>query len=78
MELTPGPMLQISFCPWFADFRSKLECLLDRLEKLTNDKHSSLFLKYVIYGQKSFITLGPDVFVGKCSFVFEKSIFSTY
>ncbi len=29
------------------------------LEKLTNDKHSSLLRKYVIYGQKSFITMGP-------------------
>ncbi len=29
-----------------------------RLEKLTNDKHSSLLQKSVIYGQKSFITLG--------------------
>ncbi len=27
-----------------------------RLEKLTNDKHSSLLRKSVIYGQKSFIT----------------------
>jgi hypothetical protein len=28
-------------------------------EKLTNEKHSSLLRKSVIYGQKSFITLGP-------------------
>ncbi len=30
-----------------------------RPQKLTNDKHSSLLWKPVIYGQKSFITLGP-------------------
>ncbi len=30
-----------------------------RLEKLTNNKHSSLLQKPVIYGQISFITLGP-------------------
>ncbi len=29
-------------------------------KKLTNDKHSSLLHKSVIFGQKSFITLGPD------------------
>jgi hypothetical protein len=31
-------------------------------KKLTNDKHSSLLRKSVIYGQKSFITLGPGLF----------------
>jgi hypothetical protein len=30
-----------------------------RPEKLTNDQHSSLLRKSVIYGQKSFITLAP-------------------
>jgi hypothetical protein len=30
-----------------------------RLEKLTNDKHSSLLWKTIIYRQKSFIALGP-------------------
>jgi hypothetical protein len=29
------------------------------MEMLTNDKHSSLMRKSVIYGQKSFITSGP-------------------
>jgi hypothetical protein len=32
----------------------RLDC-----KKLTNDKHSSLLRKSVIYGQKSFITLDP-------------------
>jgi hypothetical protein len=30
-----------------------------RMEKLTKDKYSSLLRKYIFYGQKSFITLGP-------------------
>ncbi len=30
------------------------------LKKLTNDKHSSLLRKSVIYRQKSFITLSPQ------------------
>jgi hypothetical protein len=36
-------------------------------EKLTNDKHSSLLQKSVIYGPKSFITMGPGglKFLGK-------------
>jgi hypothetical protein len=38
------------------DFCTKLECL----EKLTNDKHSRLLQKSVIYGQKSFITSGLE------------------
>jgi hypothetical protein len=29
------------------------------MEMLTNDKHSSLMRKSLIYGQKSFITLAP-------------------
>ncbi len=33
--------------------------LLHYPEKLTNDKHSSLLRKFVIYRQKSFITLTP-------------------
>jgi hypothetical protein len=32
--------------------------LLDRLEKLTNNKLSSLFRKSVIYGQKFLIAMG--------------------
>jgi hypothetical protein len=32
---------------------------LDRLEKLARDKSSSLILKLVSYGQKSFMTLAP-------------------
>jgi hypothetical protein len=32
-----------------------------RPEKLTNDNHSSLLRKSVIYGKRSFITLGPGV-----------------
>jgi len=32
---------------------------LTRLEKLAEDKHSRLLHKFVNYGQKSFITLGP-------------------
>jgi len=35
------------------------------MEKLTNDKHSSLLRKSVNYGQKSFITLGPGGKVSK-------------
>ncbi len=30
------------------------------LEKLVSDKHSSLFQKLINYGQKRFITLGPE------------------
>ncbi len=48
------------FWPWFTDFHTKLECLLDYAGKLTNGKHSSLLRKSVIYRQKSFITLAPD------------------
>ncbi len=36
-----------------------------RLEKLTNDKHSRLLQKYVIYGQKSLITLAPGAYTIK-------------
>jgi hypothetical protein len=36
------------------------------LKKLTNDKHSSLLRKSVIYGQKSFIILGPGPRNVKC------------
>jgi hypothetical protein len=39
-------------------------------KELTNDKRSSLLRKTVIYGQKSFITLGPDGFVLKNSSFF--------
>ncbi len=35
-----------------------------RLEKHARDKRSSLLRKSVNYGQKSFITLAPDVSVG--------------
>jgi hypothetical protein len=31
------------------------------LEKLDSDKHSSLLCRFVNYGRKFFITLGPDV-----------------
>jgi hypothetical protein len=58
----PGANVIKLFCPWFTDFWTKLECLLDyTVKKLTNDKHSSLLQKSVIYEQKSFITLGPGV-----------------
>jgi hypothetical protein len=40
------------------NFQAKLEYLL---EKLAKDKHSSLLRKFVNYGQKGFITLGPGV-----------------
>ncbi len=47
-------------------FILNLSVCLTRLEKLTKDKHSSLLRRSVIYGQKSFITLGPGVmFVNK-------------
>jgi hypothetical protein len=45
---------------------------MTRLEKFTKDKHSSLFQKSAIYGQKSFITLGPDVKIIKLSFLLSK------
>jgi hypothetical protein len=41
-----------------------------RLEKLTKGKQSSLLRKSVIYGQKGFITLGPDFNVLKLFFNF--------
>ncbi len=31
-----------------------------RLERLARNKHSSLLRAFVIYGLKSFVTLGPD------------------
>ncbi len=48
-----------TFCPLFTDFRTELDCS-NRRENLTNDKHS-LLRKSVIYGQKSFTKLGPEV-----------------
>jgi len=33
---------------------------LTRLEKLARGKHSSLLQKFVKYGRKNFITLGPE------------------
>jgi hypothetical protein len=55
-----GKCYKTFLCPRFTDFHTKIERLF-RLDwkKLTNDKHSSLLRKSVIYGQKSFITLGP-------------------
>ncbi len=42
------------------DFHNKLECLLGYTgKKLTDDKHSSLLWKSVIYGQKKFYNIGP-------------------
>jgi len=38
-------------------------------KELTNDKRSSLLRKTVIYGQKSFITLGPGHFQSRKMFV---------
>ena len=43
------------------NFRNKLVCGGLDWKKLTNDKHSSLLRKSVIYGQKSFITLAIGV-----------------
>ncbi len=38
--------------------QSQIVCQI-KLEKLARDKHSGLSRKFVTYGQKSFITLGP-------------------
>jgi hypothetical protein len=39
----------------------------NNLEKLARDKHFSFLRKLVNYGQKGFITLGPDVSRPKCA-----------
>jgi hypothetical protein len=66
---TPWANVIKLFCPWFMDFCTRLESICKtRLEKFTKDKHSSLLRKSVIYGQKSFLTLGPGFIVLKSTF----------
>jgi hypothetical protein len=36
-----------------------IECLIDYARKLARNKHSSLLLKCVNYGQKKFYNIGP-------------------
>ncbi len=65
---SPGPWTQSYKTFYRRDLRIfKLTTVFVRLDwkKLTNDKHSSLLRKSVIYGQKSFITLSPGPYVIK-------------
>jgi len=56
-SLKSGAKVIKLFCPRFTDFCTKLVFVKLDWKKLTNDKHSSLLQKSVIYGQKSCITL---------------------
>ncbi len=61
--ITLGPgvnVIEHFLCDLWIFIQSKSVCQT-RLEQLAKDKYSSLLQKSVIYGQKSFITLGPGV-----------------
>jgi hypothetical protein len=61
-----GPMLHNFFVRDLQIFELSFSVCWTRLEKLTNDKHSSLLGNLVINRQKSFLPLGLGViFAGK-------------
>jgi hypothetical protein len=51
---------------------NKLERFYTRLEKLTNDKHSSLLQKFTAYGSKQLCKVEPSTKVSVCYIRLEK------
>ncbi len=41
--LSPGANIINLFCPWFADFHTQLECLLDQAEKACHGQNTRAY-----------------------------------